>query len=367
MQIQIVREALLRPITQVINSVERRVTTPIIGNLMLRMAGEVLTITGTDLEVEAVASVPAKGENGSTTVPARKFYDIVRSLAEGATVKITAGSDGKATMQAGRSRFQLITLPADEFPAFDEVEVTTSLTVQAGRLRKLFDSTTFAMGNNDVRSYLNGMLIDVRANNVRGVATDGHRLACYEIDHDGSQAPVKAIIPRKGVTEISRLIKDAGDEDLVTLEFGTHSVRLRHGQVAFSTKLIAGNYPDYEAVIPDNPPHTITVETDALHGAISRAFILAHQEKQGVSLRATADTLAITSSNRDNEDALEQVVCSSTLDKLFVSFNGNYMLQAIQAIDGEEIELKVRDGNSSLLVMDKANPRYWQVVMPMRT
>ncbi|MGH8465713.1 MAG: DNA polymerase III subunit beta [Pseudomonas sp.] len=367
MQIQIVREALLRPLSQVINSVERRVTTPILGNLMLRMSNGVLSITGTDLEVETVSSIPAKGEDGSTTVPARKFYDIVRSLSEGASIKIICGNDGKATMQAGRSRFQLMTLPADQFPSFDEVEVATSLTVQAGPLRKLFDRTTFAMGNNDVRHYLNGMLLDVREQTVRGVTTDGHRLACFEVDHNGVQAPVKAIIPRKGVTEISRLIKDVGDEELVTLEFGMHSVRLRHGQAAFSTKLISGPYPDYEAVIPNNPPHKITVETGELHGAIGRAFILAHQEKQGVSLRVSPNSMAISSSNRENEEALEQVACTSTLESMFVSFNGNYMLQAIMAIEGEHIELQVRDGNSSLLVLDKSNPRYRQVIMPMRS
>jgi len=249
MQFSIQREALLKPLQQVVGVVERRQTLPVLANLLFRVGDGKVSMTGTDLEVEMVATTEAeKLSDGEITIPARKLFDIVRALPDGARIELKLNGD-RVALNAGRSRFTLTTLPASEFPTVDQIELVEKVSLPEEVLRDLMERTAFAMANQDVRYYLNGMLLDLQEHTLRCVATDGHRLAMKETELQSSVSTRRQIIiPRKGVNELIGLL-ESGD-GVVELEFGRNHLRLRRGGVTFTSKLIDGRFPDYEAVIP---------------------------------------------------------------------------------------------------------------------
>ena len=249
MKFSIQREVFLQPLSQVIGVVERRQTLPVLANFLISAQGKRVSITGTDMEVELIASVKTEisGE-GETTVPARKMVDIVRMLPDGAEISVVLEGD-KLTVSSGRSRFTLSTLPATEFPATDQVETLEVVNIQEVALKKLLDKTSFAMANQDVRYYLNGLLFEFRGGGLKTVATDGHRLALCDYDGEiGVADNRQLIVPRKGVLELTRMLTDS--DDVVELALGKNHIRLVKGNTIFTSKLIDGRFPDYEAVIP---------------------------------------------------------------------------------------------------------------------
>ena len=259
MRFSLSREAFLKPLQQVVNVVERRQTLLVLANLLVQIQDGKLSMTGTDLEVEMVARAQIDdAQNGETTIPARKLFEIVRALPDGARITLSLAGD-KTTVQAGRSRFTLATLPANDFPAIEDLDLVERLRVQESTLKELIERTAFAMAQQDVRYYLNGLLLDLRENSLRCVATDGHRLALCEAELSaGAQTRKQIILPRKGVLELQRLL-EGGDRE-IELEIGRNHLRMRREDVTFTSKLIDGRFPDYEAVIPKENPNKLLID-----------------------------------------------------------------------------------------------------------
>ena len=365
MQFSIQREALLKPLQQVVGVVERRQTLPVLANLLCRVNGDTVSLTGTDLEVEMVATADVeKPTDGEITIPARKLFDIVRALPDGARVDLKLTGD-RVALNAGRSRFTLTTLPANEFPTVDQIEVVEKVSLPEEVLRDLMERTAFAMANQDVRYYLNGMLLDLQEHTLRCVATDGHRLAMKETELQSTVSTRRQIIiPRKGVNELIGLL-ESGDGE-VELEFGRNHLRVRRGSVTFTSKLIDGRFPDYEAVIPLGADKSATLDREVLRGALQRAAILSNEKYRGVRLELSPGKLRIVAHNPEQEEAVEEVEADTHVSDLAVGFNVGYLLDALAALRGDKARLSLRDAQSSCLVQEEDNEHSRHVIMPLR-
>ena len=357
------RESLLAALQSVIGVVERRQTMPILANLLLSAEQGKLSVTATDLEVELVASATIKSNvDGRVTVPGRKLLDICRSLPEEVTLTLSQDGD-RMTVKAGKSRFVLATLPAADFPVIDELAQQQSLKIAQADLRRLLDKTHFSMAQQDVRYYLNGMLLETDGKMLRTVATDGHRLALCEMDLPSNSGSQQVIVPRKGVLELQRLLGTEGD---VQITIGSNHIRAQIGDVRFTSKLIDGRFPEYSRVIPSAPPKSVVADREVLRSALQRTSILANEKYRGIRLALKKDQMTLQAHNPEQEEAEEQVEVTYKGDELEVGFNVGYLLDALAAVDGSEVEIGVTDGNSSCLVRapGKTSARY--VVMPMR-
>ena len=365
MQFSIQREALLKPLQQVVGVVERRQTLPVLANLLVKVIDGKLSLTGTDLEVEMIATTDAnKLVEGETTIPARKLFDIVRALPDGAQIELKLNGD-RVALNAGRSRFTLATLPATEFPTIDEIELVERVSLPEEVLRDLMERTAFAMANQDVRYYLNGMLLDLQEHTLRCVATDGHRLALKETKLDSKVSTRRQIIiPRKGVNELIGLF-ETGDGH-VELEFGRNHLRVRRGEVVFTSKLIDGRFPDYEAVIPLGADKTAILDREVLRSALQRAAILSNEKYRGVKLELSSGKLRIVAHNPEQEEAVEELEADTVVSDLAVGFNVGYLLDALSALRGDRARLNLRDAQSSCLVQEDENDEARHVIMPLR-
>jgi DNA polymerase-3 subunit beta len=365
MKFTISREVLLQPLSQVIGVVERRQTLPVLANFMLVARDGRVTVTGTDMEVELISSVAADvSQDGDITVPARKMLDIVKALPDGAKIVFSV-SDDKAMLSAGRSRYTLSTLPASEFPATDQVETLENISVAEPVLKKMMDKTSFAMANQDVRYYLNGLLFDFNGGQLRAIATDGHRLAICDLDSPIEiTADRQIIVPRKGVLELSRML--SGDAEKVTLAIGRNHVRLVKGDTTFTSKLIDGRFPDYKAVIPVGADKQMLVDKDSFIQALQRAAILSNEKYKGVRLEAAGTTIKIIAHNPQHEEAVEEIEAELNFDRLAVGFNVTYLLDSLIAIDTEQVSLELKDANSSCLVSAPDSNVNRHVVMPLK-
>ncbi len=365
MKFTIQREVFLQPLSQVVGVVERRQTLPVLANFLLVARDGRLSVTGTDMEVELISSVDADiSQDGEITVPARKLVDIVRALPDGSKINFSL-KDEKATISASRSRFTLATLPAAEFPATDHIETLEDVVLEETALKTLLDKTSFAMANQDVRYYLNGLLMDFRGNKLRTVATDGHRLAVCDLEKDISVSQERQlIVPRKGVMELSRMLD--GDEGTVSLALGRNHIRLVKGSTTFTSKLIDGRFPDYEAVIPVGADRQILVDKETFIRALQRAAILSNEKYRGVRLEAANGTLKILAHNPQHEEAVEEIEAEMNFDQLAVGFNVTYLLDALAAIDTETVSLELKDANSSCLVSAPDSDLNRHVVMPLK-
>ena len=359
------REALLKPLQQVVGVVERRQTLPVLSNLLVSVSGSEVSFTGTDLEVEMVARTAAEDlVDGEVTIPARKLFDICRALPDGARIKIEQSGE-RVSVSAGRSRFTLSTLPASAFPVVDSIDVVERITLPEATLKDLISRTAFAMAHQDVRYNLNGLLLDVREGLLRCVATDGHRLALSETRLDSEiSARRQIIIPRKGVLELQGLFE--GGDGVVELELGRNHLRLRRGGVTFTSKLIDGRFPDYEAVIPIGADKDVRVGREDLRFALQRAAILSNEKYRGVKLEVNPNRLRIVAHNPEQEEAVEELEVQTTVSDLSVGFNVNYLMDALAALSGDEIVLSLRDAQSSCLLRKVDSDETRHVVMPLR-
>jgi len=365
MRFSLQREVFLKPLAQVVNVVERRQTLPVLANLLVQVKGGQLSLTGTDLEVEMVSRVAVDdAQDGETTIPARKLFEIVRALPDGSKVTVSQAAE-KITVQAGRSRFTLSSLPANDFPSIDEVEATERVRVPEASLKELIERTAFAMAQQDVRYYLNGLLFDLREASLRCVATDGHRLALCEAALEGGVSTKRQIIvPRKGVTELQRLLE--GGERELELEMGRSHLRVKRDDVTFTSKLIDGRFPDYEAVIPIGADKEVRIDREVLRASLQRAAILSNEKYRGVRIEVSPGQLKISAHNPEQEEAQEEVEADTRVTDLAVGFNVNYLLDALTALKDENVVIALRDGNSSALVREASNERCRHVVMPLR-
>lgn len=365
MKFSLSREALLNPLQLVVGVVERRQTLPILSNVLLSLEGNLLSMTGTDLEVEIKGSteVVSSGEAGEVTVSARKFLDICRSLPDGAQVDFSS-SEGKAQIVSGRSRFSLATLPANEFPSVDEGEQNVEFSVSGSMIRGLIDSTSFAMAQQDVRYYLNGMLWEVMHNQLRVVATDGHRLAlCDGACEVAVDDKISAILPRKGIIELSRLLAD--DEARVSI--GSNHIRVTGADYCFTSKLVDGSYPDYDRVVPKGGDKLVVGDREQLKQAFGRTAILSNEKYRGVTIQLVNGAMHLAANNPEQEEAQEEVSVAYSGDSLEIGFNVSYLLDVLNVLKSKEIRFTLADSNSSALVEDASGAsKATYVVMPMR-
>lgn len=357
------RESLLGALQAAIGVVERRQTMPILANVLLAVRDGRVSVTATDLEVELVAqAVITSGGEGAVTVPGRKLLDICRSLPE--KVSLTVATEGeRAVIRAGKSRFTLTTLPASEFPVVDEINEQQALELPQADLKRLLDKTHFSMAQQDVRYYLNGMLLESDGKMLRTVATDGHRLALCEMELASRGKGQQIIIPRKGVLELQRLL---GSEGAVTVTIGTNHIRAQIGDIRFTSKLIDGRFPEYSRVIPAKPPRVVLADRDTLRASLHRAAILSNEKYRGIRLTLRNEVLTIQAHNPEQEEAVEELEVTYRGEDLEVGFNVNYLLDALAAVDGSEVEVGLTDGNSSCLVHAPGSTSARYVVMPMR-
>lgn len=364
MKITAAREDILGPLQSVIGVVERRQTMPILANVMLAARENRLSVTGTDLEVELVASQEVTVEQpGELTLPGRKLLDIFKALPE--AVSVTLASEGERTvLRAGRSRFALASLPAAEFPVVEVIQSQQSLKVARASLRQLIDKTHFSMAQQDVRYYLNGMLLESENDKLRAVATDGHRLAlCEATLGTASPVPQQVILPRKGVLELQRLLSGDGDLDIA---IGTNHVQVTIGDIRFTSKLIDGRFPEYGRVLPTNPSKVLIADRESLRQSFQRTAILSNEKYRGIRLSLRPGQLTIQAHNPEQEEAEDELEVRYEGEELEIGFNVTYLLDALAAIEGEQVEIGLSDPNSSCLIRAPESPSVRYVVMPMR-
>jgi len=359
------RESLLRPLQAVIGVVERRQTMPILSNVLLVAKNQALTVTATDLEVELVATSAADdlSAEGEITVPARKLLDICRALPDEALVKLQLDGD-RLTVRSGRSRFVLSTLPAPDFPVIEDIQADRVLRLSQEDTRQLLEKTHFAMAQQDVRYYLNGLLLETGGGLVRAVATDGHRLAICEVaSEDAGEKAQQVIIPRKGVLELQRLL---GSGEEIELAIGSNHIRAVVGDIQFTSKLIDGRFPDYERVIPVDAGNRLRAGRDSLRHALQRAAILSNEKYRGIRLELATGKIKIQANNPDQEEAQDELEVDYDGDSMEIGFNVNYLLDALGAVGSEDVELGFVDSNSSCLIHAPGEDAARYVVMPMR-
>lgn len=367
MKFTVSREALLTPLQLVAGVVERRQTLPVLANVLMVIEQNTLSLTGTDLEVEIIARLPldSSEDQGEITVPARKLVDICRSLPDGVDIEFSLQDDQKMIVKSGRSRFTLATLPANDFPSTEQSEGDIQFSCAQFLIKRLIDRTAFAMAQQDVRYYLNGMLWEVEGSSLRCVATDGHRLAMCTRDLDINVAQkTQAILPRKGVIELSRLLND--EESPVNLTLGSHHIRVETPQYTFTSKLVDGKFPDYERVLPKGGNNIVIGNRTELKQAFARTAILSNEKYRGVRLNFAEGLLDIVANNPEQEEAEEQVVIDYQGDTIEIGFNVSYLQDVTNVLSTENIKITLSDANSSALLEEPEEGDSVYVVMPMR-
>jgi DNA polymerase-3 subunit beta len=363
MKFSAAREALLKPLQAVIGVVERRQTMPILSNILLVAKDGQLAVTATDLEVELVAQADVETDaGGEITVSGRKMLDICRALPEGAVVEVSASGE-KLSVRAGRSRFNLATLPAAEFPVVEDIKAGESIRVTQDVLARLFEKTHFSMAQQDVRYYLNGLLLETGGDQLRAVATDGHRLALCQASLENPVDEQQVIVPRKGVLELQRLMSGDGELDI---QLGANHIRIQLDGIRFTSKLIDGRFPEYQRVIPKESANELKADRGAFQGALQRTAILSNEKYRGIRLVIRDSGVVLQAHNPEQEEAEEELEVEYSGEDIEIGFNVNYLLDALNAVEGEEVTLSVQDSNSSCLIRQPGNDDCTFVVMPMR-
>lgn len=365
--VQATRDALLRPLTTVAGIVERRHTLPILANILIRKQGDDVAFVASDIEVQITtqSSFGVGDQAASTTVAARKLLDILRALPDSNDVKIDL-ADNRLTVQSGKSRFALQTLDPSDFPAAEiPTQWDVSLSMPQKALRHLFNMVHFAMAQQDIRYYLNGLLFVFEPGFVRAVATDGHRLAHSGAAVEGIEAKHDVIIPRKTVLEMQRLLSET--DDPVHIDVASGQIRFRFGNVELVSKLVEGKFPDFTRVIPTGYTRHFTVNREKFQGSLQRAAILTTERLKGVRLQIADDVLKITSSNAEQEEALEEIDIDYAHEPLDVGFNVSYLLDVLANVKHEAVRWSVQpDVNASALITSPEDDQFKYVVMPMR-
>ncbi len=367
MNINIQKETLEKPLSQVIGVVEKRQTLPILGNVFIELNQGTLTLVGSDLETEITTRVHnVSGQDGKTTVSARKLFDICRSLKNEALLTLTTESDSKMVVSAGKSRFTLQTLSADDYPRLEETHWKHEFQIQQNQLNSLLTKTSFSMAQQDVRYFLNGLLIEIHNDHILSVATDGHRLAKTQVHVENTDIEfVQSIVPRKAVLEIGKFL-DAGSEEPVDVKLNASHISIRSGDFMFISKLIDGRFPDYEKVIPANLDKHIIINRENLIEILSRAAILSNEKFRGVSLKVENNLLQVRSHNPDQEHAKDEMEVQYDNTSIEIGFNVSYLLEALRACDSENIDLGLLDPNTSCTFHAQESNDTLYLIMPMR-
>ncbi len=365
MHIALQREEILKPLSYVAGVVEKRQSLPILSFVLLCEQQGELTLTGTDLEVEIVTKLGTKAPGmESITLPARKLLDICRALPESASIDLRRDGD-KAIIKSGKSRFSLLTLPATDFPSIQTSQWDLTVEINQGDLKRLLTQTHFCMAQQDMRYFLNGLLFEIGPNRLRVVGTDGHRMAVSDTALENpTSTPRHAIVPRKGVHEISRLLEDT--DSAVTISLNQNHIQVRADNFTFTSKLIDGKYPDYTKVIPASQSKIVHVGREAVRESLSRAAILSNEKYRGVRLVLGDRILKISAHNPEQEEAQEEINTDYSGESLEIGFNVSYMIEAISALQGDKVVLGMSDANSSCTISSPESKTPLYVIMPMR-
>ena len=365
--VQLGRDALLKPLQAVTGIVEKRHTLPILSNVLLERKGSHLTLMATDLEIQVATRTDlgkGGGDDAGLTVSARKLQDILRSLPEGAEAMLDVQSN-RLQVRSGKSRFNLQTLPVADFPAMAEPgPAQAKVTVPQKALRELLLLVQYAMAQQDIRYYLNGLLLVLDGAVMRVVATDGHRLGYAARPLGQQQERREVIVPRKAVLELGRLLAES--DDSVTLEIFASLVRFSFGDTVVTTKIIDGKFPDYTRVVPTNYQKRFSIKRQELLQSLQRAAILANEKFRGVRWMVAPHTLRISCTNNEQEEAQEEIEIAYSGEPLDIGFNILYLLDVLNNVHSEQVECAFGDANSSMLVTVPDNREFRYVVMPMR-
>lgn len=364
---QINRNDLVKPLQAVVGIVERKQPLPILSNVLLKKKENFIHLVTTDLEIqiEARQKVELLGSEGqdSITISAKKLQDILKAIPEESVVSLDI-QESKLLVKANKSKFSLQTLPAQDFPNLtDQLEAATQIKIKQGKMRRLLSSVQHAMAQQDIRYYLNGVLVVVENNSIKLVATDGHRLAYIAEEMDGEYPKLEVILSRKTVNELLKQLTDSDDE--LSIELTEKQVRFNFADTTMTSKVIDGKFPDYTRVIPNHSNHLI-LNRVVIMQALQRAAILSNEKFRGVRLLLTANNLQIISNNSEQEEAQEDIEIQYTGAPLDIGFNVNYLLDGINYLDSEEVTFSFGDQNSSLLITTPEKNDYKYVVMPMR-
>jgi len=368
MKITLTRENLLKVLQTVGGVVEKRQTMPILGNILFQVSENTLTVTASDLEIETRAQTELESsELGqfAITLPAVKLINIVRSLPDGLTI-ILDFEDSRCTLLAGRSRFKLSTLPAEDFPTIDLTQSELSFSLSQHQLKQLILHSGFAMASQDVRFYLNGMLFDISNQSLRVVATDGHRLSTCstELAMDGL-TPTQAILPRKGVLELQKLMND--DDTLIEFSLAKNYLTVQLEETVFTCKLVDGRFPDYRRVIPTDNDQFIQTDKELLRSLLQRASILSNDKFKGIRLVLSNNLLAVNASNSEQDESHEDMAIDYSGSEMEIGFNVNYIIDVLNSMNEDCVTLVLKDANSSCLIEANTDVCHCQhVIMPMR-
>lgn len=365
--LQATRESLLNPLQSVANIVDKRHTMPILSNVLLEKHGDALTVLATDVDIQITTrSIVAGGDgDGAVTVAARKFQDILRALPEGSDISLHL-EENRLLLRAGRSRYTLQTLPADDFPKIEVMDnPRLRITLPQRVLKQKIALVQYAMAAQDIRYYLNGLLFVVNGAEVRLVATDGHRLGFASAQLE--QAPgenCEVILPRKTILELARQLQDS--DDAVEILLSGNQIVFRFGTIELVSKLIDGRFPDYDRVIPKNHQKQVVMSREQLQRALHRAAILTSDKFKGIRLSFSSNTLKIASSNTEHEEAEEQLEIDYSDSDIDIGFNVTYLLDVLHYMGGDNVQIRFQDSNNSALFQIPGSDEFKYVVMPMR-
>ena len=365
------RDVLLKPIQQIAGIVERRHTLPILSNILIQKTGTSISFIATDIEIQISAALvnEASTEETALTVSARKFLAILRAIPTNDELTLSLQANNRLVIQQGRSKFSLQTLSADEFPTISaQKEVRKHLKITEGQLKNIINLTAFAMAQQDIRYYLNGMLFVFEPEVMRSVTTDGHRLAyaqcAINAQEEQVDTAIEVIIPRKAINELQKILEDSDTE--IDISVGTNQIGFSFRNINIISKLIEGKFPDYQRVVPTKHSKHIIINRELLAGALQRAAILTTDKFKGVRIILSSDMLRISSTNAEQEEAQEDLAVTYSGEPLDIGFNVQYLIDVLTNIKVTDMKLSLEDQNSSALISTEAIENYRYVVMPMR-
>lgn len=364
------KEIILRPLQIIIGIVEKKQTLPILSNILIEKETDKLRFTATDLEIQisTYLNIENQSDVAAITINGKKFQEIIRVLPEKNKLSIENKGNNKVEVKSNRSRFNLQALPAQDFPKLNALLIETKLfKLKQNKLKELLLSIQYAMAQQDVRYYLNGLLLIIEENKLKAVSTDGHRLAFNQIEIEGKHEKQEIILPRKAITELCKLLSDSNteSEDEIELCFSNQQMKATFSNISLITKIIDGKFPDYERVIPKHS-NSLNINKSAIQQALQKVAILSNEKFRGVRFVLTEKNLSVISNNSEQEEAQEDIETDYHGEAIDIGFNVNYLLEGLNNISSETITIFFGDPNSSILITTPNNTEFRYVVMPMR-
>lgn len=365
-QLTTTKKDLLTPLLIVAGAVDKKQSMPILANILLKLHNDKLSLTATDLEIEITAHIACKStkDEGTITVPAKKFIDIIKSLEDDAEIVFTY-EDNRVSISSATSKFKLTTLPADNYPIADYDCSELEFNLNTVDLIHLLQSTAFAMAQQDVRIYLNGLFLEFGAKSITAVTADGHRMAICSVPCVDLPSQHRLLIPKKGIQEVLRLLSNSETEQILISASQNH-FRIVSSQYIFSSKLIEARFPPYTKAIPKNQDKHVTVDRDILKRALSRIIIMANEKSRAVSLNIQQGSLTLSATNQEHEEGVESLEVKTEGDALEIGLNAIYLLEVLNHMQDGLLNLSFASADSSILVQSLQDDNYQYIIMPMK-